>query len=133
LHVLDLTRLLPGGYCSLLLADMGADVIKVEEPGRGDYNREIEPLARSMSGSFLLLSCNERSIELNLKSAVGREILLRLVRVADVVIEGFRPSVMEVLRAAGYAAAEISGFHAAGAIGMADEQASETLVDRKIP
>jgi crotonobetainyl-CoA:carnitine CoA-transferase CaiB-like acyl-CoA transferase len=96
-RVLDLTRLLPGGFCSLMLADMGADVIKIEEPGRGDYSRDIEPLAQTMSGSFLLLNRNKRSIELNLKSPEGREIFMHLAGAADVVIEGFRPGVMDRL------------------------------------
>ncbi|WP_051236569.1 CaiB/BaiF CoA transferase family protein [Ottowia thiooxydans] len=95
--VLDLTRLLPGATCTMLMADLGADVLKIEQPGIGDYNRSFEPIARKESGSFLLLNRNKRSMTLNLKSAAGREVFLRLVREADVVVEGFRPGVMDRL------------------------------------
>jgi crotonobetainyl-CoA:carnitine CoA-transferase CaiB-like acyl-CoA transferase len=97
-RVLDLTRLLPGAFCTLLLADIGADVIKVEQPGEGDYNRTFEPLNKKESGSFLLLNRNKRSLTLNLKSARGREIFLKLVKDADVVVEGFRPGVLDRLK-----------------------------------
>ncbi len=97
LRILDLTRLLPGAFCTQMLADMGAEVIKVEEPGRGDYNREFAPINVKESGSFLLLNRNKKSITLNLKSDTGKEIFRRLVAEADVVVEGFRPGVMERL------------------------------------
>lgn len=97
IRVLDLTRLLPGATCSLILADLGADVIKIEQPGEGDYNRSFPPLHRKESGSFLLLNRNKRSMTLNLKDDRGKKILLRLARGADVLIEGFRPGVMERL------------------------------------
>jgi crotonobetainyl-CoA:carnitine CoA-transferase CaiB-like acyl-CoA transferase len=90
LRVLDLTRLLPGGFCSLLLADFGADVIKVEDMGMGDYVRADEP-------SFLALNRGKRSIRIDLKNAAGRDAFLRLVRTADVVLESFRPGVMDRL------------------------------------
>jgi crotonobetainyl-CoA:carnitine CoA-transferase CaiB-like acyl-CoA transferase len=97
IKVLDLTRLLPGAFCSQMLADLGAEVIKIEEPGRGDYNRTFPPIARVESGSFLMLNRNKKSITLNLKSGNGKAILQRLAARADVVIEGFRPGVMERL------------------------------------
>ncbi|MCG8440473.1 MAG: CoA transferase [Caulobacterales bacterium] len=97
LRVLDLTRLLPGAFCSGLLADMGAEVIKVEEPKRGDYNRAWEPKNKHESGSFLLLNRNKKSLTLNLKSQAGKAAFLRLVTAADVVLEGFRPGVMDRL------------------------------------
>ncbi|QHE87561.1 CaiB/BaiF CoA transferase family protein [Hydrogenophaga sp. BPS33] len=97
LRVLDLTRLLPGATCTMLLGDLGADVLKIEQPGVGDYNRSFEPIARQESGSFLLLNRNKRSMTLNLKSPAGRDVFLRLVREADVVVEGFRPGVMDRL------------------------------------
>lgn len=103
LKVLDLTRLLPGAFCTQMLADYGADVLKIEQPGAGDYNRQFAPIARKESGSFLLLNRNKRSLTLNLKAAEGRAIFLKLVQDADVVIEGFRPGVMERL-GLGYAA-----------------------------
>lgn len=97
LKVLDLTRLLPGAFCSLMLADLGAEVLKVEQPEGGDYNRSFPPLNRAESGSFLLLNRNKKSITLNLKAEEGRAILLKLVKDADVLLEGFRPGVMDRL------------------------------------
>src|SRR5258708_29519915 len=98
IRVLDLTRLLPGPFCTLLLADMGADVIKVEEPGSGDYMRWTQPLVDGQSAIFNAANRNKRSITLNLKSDAGRDLLLRLVETADVVVEGNRPGVMDRLR-----------------------------------
>lgn len=97
LKVLDLTRLLPGAFCTQMLADHGADVLKIEQPGTGDYNRQFAPIAKKESGSFLLLNRNKRSLTLNLKSEEGKRIFLDLVRGADVVVEGFRPGVMDRL------------------------------------
>ena len=105
--IIDLTRLLPGGFCTLVLADLGADVIKIEEPGRGDYLRAIPPLGATQSVLFTALNRGKRSMTLNLKSADGCALLLELVRRADVLVEGFRPGVLarlglaaETLRAA---------------------------------
>jgi alpha-methylacyl-CoA racemase len=97
IRVLDLTRLLPGAYCSLLLADMGADVIKVEEPGNGDYMRWYPPLVDGQSVLFNALNRNKRSLTLNLKVREGRELFLALASSADVVVEGNRPGVMDRL------------------------------------
>ncbi len=98
IRILDLSRLLPGAYASQMLADYGADVIKIEEPGSGDYGRFMPPHgAGGMSLYFLAINRNKRSMTLNLKSPEGREIFLRLVRQADVVLESFRPGVMERL------------------------------------
>jgi alpha-methylacyl-CoA racemase len=102
IRVLDLSRLLPGGFCSLLLADFGADVLKVEDTGMGDYIRWSPPFhegAEDSAKSALFLSLNrgKRSIRLDLKSEGGREVLLRLVRESDVLLESFRPGVMERL------------------------------------
>src|SRR5450759_4136020 len=94
IRVLDLTRLLPGPFCTMLLADMGADVVKVEEPGGGDYLRWTPPLAAGQSVLFNAINRNKRSITLNLKSPAGRDLLLRLVENADVLVEGNRPGVM---------------------------------------
>ncbi len=101
-RVLDLSRLLPGGFCSLLLADFGAEVLKVEDTGMGDYIRWSPPYyegADDTAKSALYLSLNrgKRSIRLNLKDEGGREVLLRLVREYDVLLESFRPGVMERL------------------------------------
>ena len=94
IRVLDLTRLLPGAICTLLLADMGADVVKVEEPGSGDYMRWYPPLRDGQSVLFNALNRNKRSVTLNLKSEAGRELFLDMCRQADVVVEGNRPGVM---------------------------------------
>jgi alpha-methylacyl-CoA racemase len=101
-RVLDLSRLLPGGFCSLLLADFGADVLKVEDTGMGDYIRWSPPYYEGADDSaksalFLALNRGKRSIRLNLKEDAGREVLLRLVREHDVLLESFRPGVMERL------------------------------------
>ncbi len=103
--VLDLTRLLPGGFCSLLLADFGAEVLKVEDTGMGDYIRWSPPYygddeqqgLGTRSALYLSLNRGKRSIRLDLKSEVGRAAFLRLVESYDVVLDGFRPGVLERL------------------------------------
>jgi alpha-methylacyl-CoA racemase len=102
IRVLDLSRLLPGGFCSLLLADFGAEVLKVEDTGAGDYIRWAPPYYEgaedsAKSAMFLSLNRNKRSIRIDLKSEAGREVLLRLVREYDVVLESFRPGVLDRL------------------------------------
>ena len=102
-RVLDLSRLLPGGFCSLLLADFGAEVLKVEDTGMGDYIRWSPPYHEGADDSApsprcsLSLNRGKRSIRLDLKSDAGKEVLLRLVRDYDVLLESFRPGVMERL------------------------------------
>src|SRR6516162_6472823 len=98
-RVLDLSRLLPGPYCSLLFADLGADVVKVEEPGQGDYARTTPPLVGEpgIGASFLLLNRNKRSLAVDLKAERGKAIFRRLVQTADVLLESFRPGVMDRL------------------------------------
>jgi alpha-methylacyl-CoA racemase len=101
-RVLDLSRLLPGGFCSLLLADFGAEVLKVEDTGMGDYIRWSPPYFEgaedsSKSALFLALSRGKRSIRLNLKEEAGREVLLKLAREYDVLLESFRPGVLDRL------------------------------------
>jgi alpha-methylacyl-CoA racemase len=99
LRVLDLSALLPGPYCSRILADFGAEVIKVERPGGSDWLRHAPPLDSHTGTSFHYQALNrgKLSLTLNLKSEEGRAILLRLVRTADVLLETFRPGVMERL------------------------------------
>lgn len=97
LRVLDLTRLLPGPYCTMLLADFGAEVIKIEEPGSGDYARWYEPGWGKESALFASLNRNKKSVTLNLKSEEGKIIFKEMVRRADVVVESFRPGTMERL------------------------------------
>ncbi len=109
IRVLDLSRLLPGGFASLLLADLGADVIKVEDTGIGDYVRWAPPLygddaqqpLGTRSALYLSLNRGKRSIRLDLKSEAGRDAFLRLAEGADVVLESFRPGVLDKL-GAGY-------------------------------
>ncbi len=96
-RVLDLSRLLPGPYCSLLLADLGAEVIKIEEPGRGDYVRWMPPLVGDVGAAFAALNRGKKSVAINLKSDKGKALFLRLVETADVVLETFRPGVAERL------------------------------------
>jgi alpha-methylacyl-CoA racemase len=105
IRILDLTRLLPGGFCSLLLADLGAEVVKVEDTGMGDYIRWAPPYygeeeshsLGTRSALYLSLNRGKRSIRLDLKSEGGREAFLRLVASYDVVLEGFRPGVLDRL------------------------------------
>lgn len=95
-RVLDLTRLLPGPLCTLHLADMGADVVKIEDPLAGDYARNFG-VDDGLSPFFLLLNRNKRGLKLDLKQEAGRDALLRLARDAQVVVESFRPGVMDRL------------------------------------
>lgn len=97
IRILDLTRLLPGPYTTLLLADFGADVIKVEDPNIGDYARYGEPKIAGQNAMFHSLNRNKRSMTLNLKSEEGKETFIDLVKTADVLIESFRPGVMDRL------------------------------------
>lgn len=94
LKVLDLTRLLPGGYATLLMADLGAEVLKIEEPGRGDYVRWTPPMVGAFSAAHIALNRNKRSMTLNLKVEAGRALFLELLPRFDVVIESFRPGVL---------------------------------------
>ena len=101
-RVLDLSRLLPGGFCSLLLADFGADVLKVEDTGMGDYVRWAAPFYEgadrsAASALFLALNRGKRSIRIDLKQPDGRDVLLRAARDADVLLESFRPGVLDRL------------------------------------
>jgi crotonobetainyl-CoA:carnitine CoA-transferase CaiB-like acyl-CoA transferase len=95
--VLDLTRLLPGGYATLLMADLGADVVKVEEPAQGDYIRWSAPMVGAHSAAHIALNRNKRSVTVNLKTPEGRALLMRLADDFDVLIESFRPGVMDRL------------------------------------
>lgn len=97
IKVLDLTRLLPGPYCTLMLADYGAEVIKIEEPGRGDYIRSRKPAVNGIGARHLTVNRNKRSVELNLKTEAGIAIFNKMAGEADVIIEGFRPGVMDRL------------------------------------
>ena len=97
IRVLDLTRVLAGPYCAMLLGDMGAEVIKIEEPGKGDDTRGWPPFAGGESTYFMSVNRNKHSITLNLKAPEGRDILKRLVKKSDVLLENFRTGTMEKL------------------------------------
>lgn len=95
--VLDLTRVLAGPYCGMMLADMGAEVTKIELPGRGDDSRRNFPIVNGESAYFMNLNRNKRGMTLNLKSEKGKEIFRELVKQSDIVLENYRPGVMEKL------------------------------------
>jgi crotonobetainyl-CoA:carnitine CoA-transferase CaiB-like acyl-CoA transferase len=94
IQILDLTRLLPGPLATLHLADMGADVIKIEDPGIGDYARVLGHKAKENAWLFLLVNRNKRTLRLDLKQPAGREVFLDLARQADVIVESFRPGIV---------------------------------------
>jgi crotonobetainyl-CoA:carnitine CoA-transferase CaiB-like acyl-CoA transferase len=97
IKVLDLGRALAGPMCGLMLADLGADVIKIEPPGLGDDSREWPPMMNGESSYFLSVNRNKRSIVLDLASAEGKEVFLAMAATADVVIENYRADVMDRL------------------------------------
>src|SRR5512136_257940 len=97
IRVLDLTRILAGPYCTLLLGDMGAEIIKIEVPGHGDDSRKYPPFIGSESAYFMNLNRNKKSLALNLKAEEGRTVFLELVKRSDVLIENFRPGTLDDL------------------------------------
>lgn len=108
IRVLDLSRLLPGPYCTMLLADFGAEVIKIEEPGKGDYSRSFPPFLKDFGYWHLQLNRNKQSVVLDLKSEEGKNIFLELVKTADVVVESYRPGVLKKLGVDYEAAAKVN-------------------------
>ncbi len=123
IRVLDLTRLLPGSYATLMLADLGCDVIKVEDPRGGDHARHMPPLADGTSVFFTLLNRNKRSVTLNLRAPESAAIVGALAERCDVVIDSFRPRTAERLgvdpatlqrRNPGLICASITGFGKTG-------------------
>ena len=97
LKVIDLTRVLAGPYCAMLLGDMGAEVIKIEEPVDGDDTRAWAPFQDGVSTFFLGMNRSKKSVTLDLKAHDGAEALRRLIRTADVLIENFRPGRLKKL------------------------------------
>jgi len=97
IRILDLTRLLPGAVATMMFGDFGADIIKIEAPGTGDPARHSRAGIKEPGGYFFATNRNKRSLTLNLKHPVGRELFLKLAESADVVVEGFRPGVMDRL------------------------------------
>lgn len=97
IRVLDLTRVLAGPYCTMTLADMGAEVIKVEEPLKGDDARHFGPYVNGESAYFMSINRNKKSITMNLKSEDAKKEFLKLIKNVDVVTENFKPGTMEKL------------------------------------
>lgn len=97
IRVLDFSRLLPGPYCSLILSDLGAEVIKIEEPGQGDGTRILPPLVGGQSAVFMALNRGKKSVSLNLRAPSAQRALQEIIGSCDVVLEGFRPGVMDRL------------------------------------
>lgn len=108
IRVLDMSRLLPGPYCTMLLADFGAEVIKIEEPGKGDYSRSFPPFLKDFGYWHLQLNRNKQSVVLDLKSEEGKNIFLELIKTADVVVESYRPGVLKKLGVDYEAAAKVN-------------------------
>lgn len=96
IKVLDLSRVLAGPFCTMMLADMGAEVIKIEVPGKGDDSRNFGPFVNGESGYYMNINRNKKGITLNLKGR-GKELFLEMVKKADMVVENYRPGVMEKL------------------------------------
>ncbi|HTG10613.1 MAG TPA: CoA transferase, partial [Candidatus Eisenbacteria bacterium] len=96
-RVIDLTRVLAGPFCAMSLGDMGAEVIKIEEPGKGDDTRGWPPFVHGEATYFLSVNRNKKSLTLNMKAPEGQEILRKLLASADVVLENFRPGTMDRL------------------------------------
>src|ERR1700760_548416 len=97
LRVLDLSRVLAGPFCTMILGDLGAEIIKIEDPAVGDQTRTIPPFKAGESHYFLAINRNKRSIAVDLKTQAGRELILKLAARSDIVIENFRPGVLERL------------------------------------
>lgn len=95
IKILDLTRLLPGPVCTMFFADMGAEVLKIEDPKRGDEARYAEPMLKKNSQIFAHINRNKKSLTLDLQHSQTRDIFLKLVKDQDVLIESFRPGVMK--------------------------------------
>jgi crotonobetainyl-CoA:carnitine CoA-transferase CaiB-like acyl-CoA transferase len=98
LKVVDLTHVMAGPTCTLMLADMGAEVIKVEKvPGGDDTRRSVPPSIGGEAAAFMMMNRNKRGVALDLKTAGGRRVLARLLEDADVVVENYRPGTMAKL------------------------------------
>ena len=110
IRIVDLTRYLSGPYATMTLAELGADVIKIERPGTGDETRDAKPMSGGVSHYFASINRSKRSIELDIQSETGKEHLSNLIADSDVLIENFRPGVMESL---GFGADEVLKNHPA--------------------
>ncbi|VBB08326.1 Hypothetical protein LUCI_3670 [Lucifera butyrica] len=97
IRVLDLTRVLSGPYCTMLMADMGAEIIKIEQPGNGDDSRSFPPFERGISAYYANLNRNKKSVALDLKDEQAKKVLRDLIKVSDVIVENFKPGTMDKL------------------------------------
>src|SRR5690554_6673946 len=97
IKVLDLTRVLAGPYCTMVLANLGAEIIKLERPGTGDDSRDFGPFVNGESIYFISINRGKKSIAIDLKTSEGKELLKDLVKEADILTENFRPGTMEKL------------------------------------
>ncbi|MBF4691891.1 CaiB/BaiF CoA transferase family protein [Fusibacter ferrireducens] len=97
LKILDMTRVLAGPYCTMVLADLGADVIKIEAPKKGDDSRQFGPYVNGESAYFMSINRNKRSMTLDLKNPEAKTIFFELIKNVDIVVENFRPGTMEKL------------------------------------
>ncbi len=97
IRVLDLTRVLAGPYCTMMLADMGAEVIKIEIPGKGDDTRNFGPYKNKSSMYYANVNRNKNGVSLNMKAPEGKQLFLEMVKTADMVVENYRPGVMDKL------------------------------------
>ena len=97
LTVIDMTRVLAGPYSSMILADLGANIIKIEVPNSGDDSRKFHPMVKNESAYFMNLNRNKRSLTLNLKTEKGKQLFRDMVKKADVLLENFRPGTLEKL------------------------------------
>ncbi len=97
IKVIDLTRVLAGPFCTMTLADLGAEVVKIEKPGTGDDSRAFGPHLKGESAYFMSINRGKKSLTLDLKSEKGREVFLKLIETADIVVENFKPGVMKKL------------------------------------
>ena len=95
IRILDFTHVLSGPFATVLLADLGADVVKVERPGRGDTTRGMPSYLHGISHYFVAVNHSKRGIGIDMQHAQGRELLLRLAAESDVVINNFRPGVLD--------------------------------------
>lgn len=97
IKVIDLTRVLAGPFCTMMLADLGAEIIKIEKPGTGDDSRAFGPHLNGESAYFMSINRGKKSLTLDLKTDQGREVFLKLIKNADVLVENFKPGVMKKL------------------------------------
>ncbi|MFQ5988654.1 MAG: CaiB/BaiF CoA transferase family protein [Candidatus Methylomirabilales bacterium] len=108
IKVIDFSRVLAGPYCTMILADLGAEVVKIEEPARGDEARGVGPFLNGVSAYFMSINRGKRSVALDIKNAKGRDLAAQLTAHADIVVENFRPGTMERLGLGYHALAKIN-------------------------